>query len=173
MTPFDQLPYRLNVGVVLVNRDGLVFVGRRSGGAEHVDATHSWQMPQGGIDEGEAPEEAALRELYEETNVSSVEMLAMTPEWLAYDLPEDVAREAWKGRYRGQKQKWAVLRFTGADSEIDVRRPGGGQHKPEFVAWRWERFERTPELIIPFKRGVYEQVVSLFADVVNGVAAGR
>ncbi|HEY9214998.1 MAG TPA: RNA pyrophosphohydrolase, partial [Ancylobacter sp.] len=117
MTPFEQLPYRPCVGVVLVNRDGLVFVGRRVGGPEHVDATHSWQMPQGGIDDGEAPEQAALRELYEETNVSSVEPLAEASEWFAYDLPEPIAREAWKGRYRGQTQKWIALRFTGTDSE--------------------------------------------------------
>lgn len=157
--PFDQLPYRPCVGVVLVNRSGLVFLGRRIGGPEHVDAGHSWQMPQGGIDEGETPAEAALRELYEETNVRSVRPLAELEDWLAYDLPEEVARVAWKGRYRGQKQKWIALLFTGQDSEIDVARPGGG-HKPEFIDWRWERLENTPSLIIPFKRPVYEQVVS-------------
>ncbi|MBS7533847.1 RNA pyrophosphohydrolase [Ancylobacter sonchi] len=167
MIPFEQLPYRPCVGVVLVNRDGLVFVGRRVGGAEHVDATHSWQMPQGGIDEGESPEDAALRELYEETNVRSVEPLAEVPDWLPYDLPEPIAREAWKGRYRGQMQKWIALRFTGKDGEIDVRHPGGGKHKPEFAEWRWEKLGNTPELIIPFKRAVYEKVVAALAPVVE------
>ena len=166
MIPFDQLPYRPCVGVVLVNRDGLVFIGQRTGGPEHVDAHHSWQMPPCGIDEGESPEEAALRELYEETSVSSVEPLAVAPDWFAYDLPEPIAREAWKGRYRGQKQKWVALRFTGDDAEIDVRHPGGGRHKPEFTGWRWEHLERTPELIIPFKRSVYDRVVAQFLPLV-------
>ncbi|GLK85384.1 RNA pyrophosphohydrolase [Ancylobacter defluvii] len=167
MIPFEQLPYRPCVGVVLVNRDGLVFVGRRAdSGNEPVDAGHAWQMPQGGIDEGESPEEAALRELYEETSVRSVEPLAVAPDWFAYDLPEPIARKAWKGRYRGQMQKWVALRFTGPDSEIDVLRPGGGKHKPEFAAWRWERLGNTPGLIIPFKRPVYERVAETFAPVV-------
>jgi len=166
MTPFEKLPYRPCVGVVLVNREGLVFLGQRVGGPEHVDAYHSWQMPQGGIDEGEDPHEAALRELYEETNVRSVEPLGEASDWFAYDLPEPVARQAWKGRYRGQKQKWFALQFTGPDSEIDVARPGGGKHKPEFINWRWERLERTPSLIIPFKRPVYDRVAAAFADVV-------
>ncbi|MFT0859934.1 RNA pyrophosphohydrolase [Ancylobacter sp. G4_0304] len=165
MTPFENLPYRPCVGVLLVNRAGLVFIGRRSGGSEHVDATHSWQMPQGGIDAGESPAEAARRELYEETNVRSVEPLGEAPHWLAYDLPEPIAREAWKGRFRGQTQKWVALRFTGPDSEIDVLHPGGGAHKPEFVEWRWEQLERTPALIIPFKRAVYDRVAGDFATL--------
>ncbi len=169
MVPFEQLPYRPCVGVVLVNREGLVFLGQRIGGAEHVDALHSWQMPQGGIDEGELPQDAALRELYEETSVSSVEPLAEAADWFAYDLPEPIAREAWKGRYRGQTQKWIALRFTGDDSEINVTQPGGGKHKPEFIAWRWERLENTPSLIIPFKRPVYQRVVQEFAPVLTAL----
>ena len=169
MVPFEQLPYRPCVGVVLVNRAGLVFLGQRIGGAEHVDALHSWQMPQGGIDEGELPQDAALRELYEETNVSSVEPLAEAADWFAYDLPEPIAREAWKGRYRGQTQKWIALRFTGDDSEINVTQPGGGKHKPEFIAWRWEPLENTPSLIIPFKRPVYQRVVQEFAPVLTAL----
>nr|WP_281503012.1 RNA pyrophosphohydrolase [Ancylobacter crimeensis] len=157
------MPYRPCVGVVLVNRQGLVFIGRRTGGPEHVDAHHSWQMPQGGIDDGEDPAEAALRELYEETNVRSVRPLAETSDWLAYDLPEPVAREAWKGRYRGQKQKWFAFTFTGDDAEIDVLKPGGGSFKPEFTEWRWEPIENTPGLIIPFKRPIYDAVVRAFA----------
>lgn len=172
-TPFEELPYRPCVGVVLVNRDGLVFMGQRIGGPEHVDATHSWQMPQGGIDDGETPMEAAIRELYEETNVRSTTPIAEADDWFAYDLPRPVAEEAWKGRYRGQTQKWIALRFTGEDTEIDVRQPGGGHHKPEFTAWRWERLENTPELIIPFKRIVYERVVKEFAPRLVGLRASR
>lgn len=172
MTPFDQLPYRPCVGVVLVNHAGLVFMGRRLDGPEHVDAEHSWQMPQGGIDEGEDPAEAARRELYEETSVRSVRPLAEASDWLAYDLPEPIAREAWKGRYRGQKQKWFAFAFTGSDAEIDVAKPGGGAHKPEFVEWRWERLENTPSLIIPFKRAVYQEVVREFAPHVAAFRGG-
>jgi putative (di)nucleoside polyphosphate hydrolase len=148
---------------MLLNREGLVFIGRRLGGPEHVDATHTWQMPQGGLDKDEEPYKGALRELYEETNVRSVTKLAEAKEWYAYDLPSKVGKEAWKGKYRGQKQKWFALRFTGDDGEINVTKPGGGKHKPEFLEWRWEKMERLPELIIPFKRDVYVQVVKEFS----------
>ena len=162
-----DLPYRPCVGLTLINQDGLVFLGRRrrSAGPEHVDDTHSWQMPQGGIDPGEEPFQAALRELYEETNVRSATLLAEAPEWYGYDLPEDITGRVWRGRYRGQMQKWFALRFTGEDSEIDILKPGGGRHRPEFDAWRWERLDRLPELIIPFKRPVYDKVVAAFRDV--------
>lgn len=163
MSKYDQLPYRSCVGAMLLNREGLVFIGRRLGGPEHVDATHTWQMPQGGLDNGEDPYQGALRELYEETNVRSVTKLAEAREWYAYDLPTKVGKEAWKGRYRGQTQKWFALRFTGDDGEINVTKPGGGKHKPEFLEWRWEKMERLPELIIPFKRDVYVQVVKEFS----------
>ena len=163
MSKYDQLPYRPCVGVMLLNPDGLVFIGRRLGGPEHVDVTHSWQMPQGGLDEGEDPYQGALRELYEETNIRSVTKLAEASEWYAYDLPSKVGKEAWRGRYRGQKQKWFALRFSGDDGEINVTKPGGGKHKPEFLEWRWEKMERLPELIIPFKRDVYVQVVKEFS----------
>jgi putative (di)nucleoside polyphosphate hydrolase len=158
-----ELPYRLCAGVMLLNREGLAFIGRRLGGPEHIDATHSWQMPQGGLDAGEDPYQGALRELYEETNVRSVTQLAESKDWYAYDLPTEVGKSAWRGRYRGQKQKWFALRFTGDESEIDVRRPAGGKHKPEFMQWRWERMENLPGLVIPFKRNVYEQVVRDFS----------
>lgn len=157
------LPYRLCAGVMLLNRAGLVFIGRRLGGPEHTDATHSWQMPQGGLDPNEDPYEGALRELYEETSVRSVTKLAESKDWYAYDLPTEVGKSAWRGRYRGQKQKWFALRFTGDDKEIDVRMPGGGKHKPEFLEWRWEPMENLPGLIIPFKRQVYLQVVHEFS----------
>ncbi|MDJ1157546.1 RNA pyrophosphohydrolase [Chelatococcus sp. SYSU_G07232] len=162
----DDLPYRPCVGVMLLNSAGLVFVGRRpmEGGVDLAAADYAWQMPQGGIDPGEDPYEAALRELYEETNVRSVALLAETPGWLRYDLPAELVGKAWKGRYRGQAQKWYALRLTGDETEIDIRSPAGG-HAPEFEAWRWERMERLPELIVPFKRPVYEQVVAAFAHL--------
>ena len=156
-----DLPYRPCVGVMLINRAGLVFIGRRVEGPEHVDATHAWQMPQGGMDAGEDPFAAALRELYEETGVRSVERLGEIREWLSYDIPRALIGPAWKGKYRGQKQKWFALRFTAEDSEIDIAHPGG--HKPEFSDWRWERMEKLPGLVIPFKRKVYERVVAEFA----------
>ena len=163
-----QLPYRPCVGVMLVNAEGLVFIGRRRNKRqpEHVAPGHEWQMPQGGIDAGEDPYVAALRELHEETNVRSVSMIAEAPDWYSYDLPNDVARKSWRGGYRGQTQKWFALRFTGDDSEIDIHDPGPG-HKPEFDAWRWEKIERLPELIIPFKRQVYENVVADFAPLIG------
>jgi putative (di)nucleoside polyphosphate hydrolase len=152
---------------MLLNRDGLVFIGRRraEGGPEHVGKGYAWQMPQGGIDEGEDPRVAAMRELYEETNVRSVSLLAEAPEWYSYDLPAAVAGQAWKGRYCGQTQKWFAFLFTGPDGEIDIARPGAGRHRAEFEAWRWERMERLPELIIPFKRPVYEKVVAAFSHL--------
>jgi putative (di)nucleoside polyphosphate hydrolase len=159
MTDLKQLPYRPCVGVMLINQKGLVFVGRRLGGPEHVDDTHSWQMPQGGVDKDEDTYKAALRELYEETSVKSVDRLGESKGWLKYDIPRAVVGKAWKGKYCGQKQKWYAMRFTGKDAEIDVKKPGGGKHKPEFAEWRWEKAERLPELIIPFKRDVYVQVL--------------
>jgi putative (di)nucleoside polyphosphate hydrolase len=154
--------YRPCVGLAVFNRAGLVFIGRRDVGPETGNIFKSWQMPQGGIDAGETPLEAAKRELYEETNIRSVSLLGETEGWLCYDLPAPLAGLAWKGKYRGQNQKWFAFRFEGADDEIDVRRPGGGKHKPEFREWRWERLERVPELIIPFKRAVYDKVAEAF-----------
>ena len=169
------LPYRPCVGIMLVDREGRVFVGRRMGsaGPEHVDDTHAWQMPQGGIDPGEDPYRAALRELREETNVTSVALLAEAPDWYSYDLPPDISGRAWRGRYRGQRQKWFALRFTGEDTEIDIAAPGGGAHKPEFDAWRWEEPEALPGLIIPFKRPVYESVLAAFRTVATPETAPR
>ncbi len=162
------LPYRPCVGVMLVNAQGLVFVGRRRNKRqpEHVAPGHEWQMPQGGIDAGETPYAAALRELHEETNVRSTEMIGEAPDWYSYDLPTSIIKKSWRGGYRGQTQKWFALRFTGDDSEIDIHDPGPG-YKPEFDGWRWERIERLPDLIIPFKRPVYEQVVRIFAPLIG------
>jgi putative (di)nucleoside polyphosphate hydrolase len=163
MARFEDLPYRPCVGIMVLNRNGKAFIGQRIEGVEHIDDTHLWQMPQGGIDDGEDPYPAALRELLEETNIRSVEKIAEIPEWLHYDLPKDVASQAWKGRYRGQKQKWFALRFIGEESEIDISCPGG--HKPEFLDWRWETMKNLPSLIVPFKRPVYERVVEEFAHL--------
>jgi putative (di)nucleoside polyphosphate hydrolase len=164
MSGFDPA-YRRCVGLALFNRDGLVFMGRRANKKlkEHVAAGFEWQMPQGGIDEGEEPHAAALRELFEETNVSSARLLATSQDWLSYDLPVDVSHNAWKGRFKGQTQKWFAFRFEGHDSEINVHTPGGGMHKAEFDDWAWRPLAETPGLIIPFKRGVYEAVVREFA----------
>ncbi len=163
MPRFADLPYRRCVGLTVLNRKGEVFIGRRVGGPEHVDLTHVWQMPQGGLDDDEEPFDCALRELYEETNIRSVERLAAIDEWLTYDIPEEILRQAWNGKYRGQTQKWFALRFTGDEREIDVAHPGGGRHKPEFVAWRWEKMANLPDLVVPFKRKVYERVVREFS----------
>jgi putative (di)nucleoside polyphosphate hydrolase len=147
----EDLPYRPCVGVVLFNRDGRAFIGRRIDGPEHVDLKHSWQMPQ-----------AAVRELREETNVRSIERLGEIGEWLRYDIPRELIGQAWKGKYRGQMQKWFAMRFTGEESEINVEHPDGA-HEAEFAAWRWEALAKIPRLIVPFKRAVYERVVAEFA----------
>ena len=158
-----QFVYRPCVGIMLFNRQGLVFIGRRRSRrpVENVASGYEWQMPQGGIDVGESPYRAALRELREETNVSSVSLLAEAPRWLTYDLPTDISKKVMKGRFRGQTQRWFALRFEGDESEINIEHPEGG-HRPEFDAWRWERIERLAELIIPFKRDVYVAVVDEF-----------
>ena len=148
------LPYRPCVGVVLINRDGLIFAGRR------IDtAAPAWQMPQGGIDAGEKPRAAALRELVEETGVrpDRVEVLGKTKGWLTYDLPPELLGKTWGGKYRGQKQKWFLLRFLGEDAEIDITR----EH-PEFAEWRWIGPEAMVAAIVPFKRAIYRAVVDGF-----------
>ncbi len=160
--PTDMLPYRPCVGLCLFNSTGKVFLGRRSGGSDQAEMTHAWQLPQGGIDAGEEPYAAALRELYEETSVRSVTWLGEMDRWLSYDLPRDLSGKAWKGRFRGQTQKWFALRFTGDETEINIHTPGGGHHRPEFVEWRWEDLSRVSDLVIPFKRDIYVQVTQSF-----------
>jgi putative (di)nucleoside polyphosphate hydrolase len=161
------LPYRPCVGIMLLDREGRAFVGRRAdreGDPEGVGQW--WQMPQGGIDEGEAPQDTARRELFEETGVRSATIIARAKDWLLYDLPQELIGVAWEGRYRGQKQMWFAARFEGPDSEINLSPREG--HEPEFDAWQWVRVEQLPALIVPFKRAVYERVVEEFAPLIKG-----
>jgi len=166
--PPSELPYRPCVGVALFNAKGEVWVGQRADMPGEAEGPGSWwQMPQGGIDPGESPLDAAYRELYEETNISQASLLAETPDWLIYDLPPELLGKAWGGRFRGQRQKWFALRFEGEERSIDIHRPGGGEHRAEFMAWRWEPLERLPSLIVPFKRKVYDEVVAAFRGLTS------
>jgi putative (di)nucleoside polyphosphate hydrolase len=154
-----EMTYRPCVGVMLLNGQGRVWFGRRSDKINDEGTGHWWQMPQGGIDEGEDPKLACLRELYEETGVRSAHVIAEAPEWFNYDLPEHLIGKSWGGRYRGQTQKWFALRFTGEDSEIDLKPPG---HKQEFDLWRWATMDEIVRDVVPFKREVYQKVVNAF-----------
>jgi putative (di)nucleoside polyphosphate hydrolase len=157
----EQPAYRPCVGIMVLSHAGKVWIGRRHDAPGEPEGPGAWwQMPQGGIDETEDPAKAALRELHEETGIRSVEIVAESPGWYTYDLPPDLRPKAWGGRYRGQKQKWFAMRFTGRDDEVTLERPG---HKPEFDAWRWAGIDELIGLIVPFKRTVYEQVVREFA----------
>ena len=151
----EDLPYRPCVGVMLLNPEGLVFVGRR------IDQTvEGWQMPQGGIDPGETPAVAALRELKEEIGTDKAELVREMDEWLTYDLPAHLLGAALKGRYRGQRQKWLAMRFQGTDSDINIR-----TEEPEFAEWKWLAMEALPRLIVPFKRDTYTKVIEEFRDL--------
>ena len=155
-----NLPYRDSVGIMLVNPAGRVWTGRRLPKWIGDKSAYIWQMPQGGIDKGEAPIDAAYRELREETGITSAEVVAEIPQWLTYDLPEPLLGVALKGKYRGQRQRWFAMRFWGDDSEIDIQPRGG---KAEFDRWRWREMSELPELIVSFKRPVYQTVVERFA----------
>ena len=157
----DSLPYRAAVGCMVFNRAGLVFVGSRI----VQEAGEAWQMPQGGIDKGEEPRAAALRELEEETGITKVEILAETPDWLTYELPPDLVGTALKGRYRGQRQKWFAMRFLGIDRDVNLK-----AHKHvEFSAFRWVELDEVVRLIVPFKRQVYQSVVDIFRSFAKPV----
>lgn len=150
----ETLPYRPCVGVVLINPQGLIFAGQR------LDSTvPAWQMPQGGIDDGEKPKAAALRELWEETGVTAdlVSFVAKTDDWVTYDLPPELLGKVWGGKYRGQRQKWFLYRFTGSDDQIHI-----DSDHPEFSTWRWIGADEMIASIVPFKRAVYETVVAAF-----------
>ncbi|HRQ62087.1 MAG TPA: RNA pyrophosphohydrolase [Alphaproteobacteria bacterium] len=148
--------YRPCVGLILMNSARHVFI------AERIDSPGGdWQMPQGGIDPGESVEDALWRELYEETGTDKAEILRIAPETIRYDLPENLQKKLWGGKYAGQEQTWVALRFTGQDSDINLN----AHTPPEFKAWRWARLQDTPDLIIPFKRETYKKVVALFEDL--------
>ncbi|MDB5720622.1 MAG: pyrophosphohydrolase [Alphaproteobacteria bacterium] len=152
----ETLPYRPAAGIMLLNRDGKVFVAQR------LDSSlEAWQMPQGGLDKGEDPEDGALRELEEETGIrpERVEILARNPVELLYDLPDDLLGKIWKGRYRGQRQHWFLARFLGRDEDVNI-----DTAEPEFRAWKWAEPAELPSMIVPFKKKLYEDVLAAFAD---------
>jgi putative (di)nucleoside polyphosphate hydrolase len=153
------LPYRPNVGAVLFNRDGLVFVARRADLPNAEGAPGGWQLPQGGMDEGEDPALAVFRELEEEIGTARAEILAEHPEWMTYDLPPELIGKALGGKYRGQRQKWFALRFTGENSDIRLDL----DPHPEFDAWRWARLAELPGMAVDFKRAIYERLARDFA----------
>jgi putative (di)nucleoside polyphosphate hydrolase len=156
MTDTASLPYRPCAGVMLLNRHGQVFVGQRLD-----SVVEAWQMPQGGIDPGEEPIDAAWRELWEETGVERqhAELVATAPDELFYDLPEDLAGRIWKGKWRGQRQRWFLFRFLGEDSDVNIQTA-----EPEFRAWRWAEPRDLPDLIVPFKRALYKELLTVFGQ---------
>jgi putative (di)nucleoside polyphosphate hydrolase len=161
----SRLPYRRNVGIMVINRQGHVWIGKRVPAGvwnDPVAKMHAggwWQMPQGGLDEGEDPAAAALRELAEETGMTSASIIAESRDWRPYDLPPELMGKALGGKYRGQTQKWFLLRFTGEDTEVNLTPDG---HDQEFDAWRWAALEELAPLIVPFKRDVYLDVIAEF-----------
>lgn len=164
-TPAAGLIYRPCVGLMVINPRGQVWVGRRPNVSDSPEGGGSWwQMPQGGIDPGETPEVAATRELWEETGITTAMILASAPDWYTYDLPDYLHGKVWGGLYRGQRQKWFLMRFDGADHEVNIT-PQDAE-KVEFDLWRWADIGEVVDLIVPFKREVYAQVVDAFAPLV-------
>lgn len=156
----SSLPFRPCVGIMLLNQTGKVWIGRRISKPHDDPDQFVWQMPQGGIDEGENPDSAAIRELEEETGITSVTILKESSDWLSYELPTALQGKALKGKYRGQKQKWFAMRFEGEEGEINIEEKP--DHKAEFDLWKWEQAIELPGLIVPFKRHVYEEVIKEF-----------
>ena len=166
MTEFDResMPYRACVGVMLLNAHGKVWIGQRIPKWHGDLSAKLWQMPQGGIDKGETPEQAAWRELEEETGATKATLIGKTTDWLYYDIPDDALGVALKGRFRGQKQHWFVMRYEGTDSEFNI---APEDHEPEFDAWKWEQLQALPELVIAFKRDIYTELVKQFGSLAH------
>ncbi|HXQ40668.1 MAG TPA: RNA pyrophosphohydrolase [Candidatus Udaeobacter sp.] len=155
MIPYERRPYRPGVGVMLLNRQAEVLVGKR------IDMpSDAWQMPQGGIDADETPEAAAWREMREEIGTDKAALLAESRDWYFYDLPPDLADQIWHGRFRGQRQKWFAFRFLGQDGDIDIT-----THRPEFSDWKWAPMAELPSLIVPFKRRLYADLLAEFGHL--------
>ena len=153
----EKLPYRAGVGMMLLNQKGQVFIARR------IDTTsEAWQMPQGGIDKDEAPRSAALRELEEEIGTGKAEIIAESKDWYHYDLPAHLVPVIWKGRFRGQRQKWFVLRYMGADADINI-----DTKHPEFAEWQWADPKTLPDVIVPFKKELYARLLVEFRELVG------
>lgn len=161
-----QLPYRPCVGLMILNQSGLVWIGRRVDARTQGSVGSWWQMPQGGIDDGETPEAAALREMREETGMRNGRIIGESARWYPYDLPANLQSRVWGGKYRGQTQKWFAIRFTGSDSEIDI---SPAEHEAEFADWRWAPVGEVLQLIVPFKRDVYAAVIDEFRSIVTAV----
>lgn len=156
----NALPYRRGVGIILVNNAGRIFVAKR------IDMpSEAWQMPQGGIDTGESPLEAAKREMFEEVGTDKAQFVAESTGWYHYDLPPELIGVIWGGRYRGQEQKWFVARYTGTDADINI-----ATENPEFLDWKWAEPAQVPKLIVPFKKQLYEDVLSEMAGAIARIA---
>mgnify|MGYP001161285805 FL=1 len=147
--------YRRCVGLVVINKDGLVFVGKR------IDSNlNAWQMPQGGIEKGESPRNAGLREMKEEIGTNNVKLIGEMNDWLNYDIPKKLSSKLWNGKYRGQTQKWLAFRFMGNDDEINI-----GTEDPEFKEWKWEEHKKLVDLAVPFKRDIYKKIINEFSNL--------
>ncbi len=169
MTSATDLPFRRCVGILLFNGSGKVWIGRRIAKWDTGGSQKMWQMPQGGIDKGETPVEAAMRELQEEIGTNHAELIGEYPDWLNYDLPKEVLGSALGGKYRGQTQKWFAMRFLGADDQIDIS--GANGHAVEFDQWRWGDINELIDLVVSFKRPVYTRVVAHFKPLASTITS--